>query len=102
MPDALPPALRYRPGVRVDATGVTPSGKAFDGIVDYKQILLEEQEDQVARNLVGQLVALGTGRSIGVEDRADVNQILNETRGAGFGFRSIMRSSSAAQGRPSP
>lgn len=87
----------YRPGVPVDATGVTTSGQTFDGIVDYKQILLDEQLDQVARNLVGQLVALGTGSGVDVEDRADVNQILNDTRGAGFGFRSIMRALAQSQ-----
>ncbi len=82
---------QYRRNVPVDATGVTPSGRTFDGIIEYKSILLDEQLDQVARNLVSQLITLGTGAAIGLNDRDEVNRILGELSGAGYPFRSTIR-----------
>ncbi|MDG2308514.1 MAG: DUF1592 domain-containing protein [Candidatus Binatia bacterium] len=91
-------ALRefYRPGVPVDATGVTTSGRTFDGIAEYKEILLDEQLDQVGRNLVSQLLVFGTGAAIQTNDRTEVNRILAELKGSGYGFRSTMRTVAAS------
>lgn len=82
---------QYRRNVQVDATGVTPSGRTFDGIVEYKSILLDEQLEQVARNLVSQLVTLGTGAVVQADDRDEVNRILAELSSAGYPFRSTIR-----------
>lgn len=82
---------RYSPRLPVDATGITPSGRTFDGIVEYKAILLDEQVDQVARNLVNQLFLFGTGSAIGTDDSVEINAILDDLRGGGYPFRSTIR-----------
>lgn len=81
----------YTPRLPVDATGVTPSGRTFDGIVEYKAILLEEQEDQVARNLILQLFEFGTGSALEREDSGEVNAILNELRPGRYRLRALIR-----------
>lgn len=88
---------RYTARLLVDATGVTPSGRTFDGIVEYKAILLDEQVDQVARNLVRQLLLFGTGAALGPDDAAEVNAILADVQGAGYPFRSMIRAVAASR-----
>ena len=82
---------QYRPRVPVDATGVTPSGRTFDGIVEYKAILLDEQLDLVGQNVLNQLLLFGTGTALEIGDREERNRILDELRGAGYPMRSMIR-----------
>ncbi|MGY8771384.1 MAG: DUF1588 domain-containing protein, partial [Pirellulales bacterium] len=53
----------YRIGLPVDASGVTVDGQQFAGIRKFKNILLS-QTDQVAKNLVSQLIVYSTGGDI--------------------------------------
>lgn len=66
----------YREGLAVDASGITPEGWEFDGLRDYKDLLLEHDLDQVARNLTSQLMSFSTGADIGFADRGAIEQIL--------------------------
>jgi hypothetical protein len=68
--------LPYRQGLPVDASGITPEGRTFGGLGDYQRLLLDHELDQVARNMVSQLVVLGTGADIGFADREAVEEIL--------------------------
>ena len=84
-------------GLPVDATGVTPSGQNFDGIYDYRQILVDENLDEVGRNLITQLLVFGRGARIDNSDRNEVTRILDATRGSGFGFRSVIHAVADSQ-----
>jgi mono/diheme cytochrome c family protein len=84
-----PYAFHY--GLPVDSAGSLPDGHAFKDIREFKKLLLEYQEETVARNLVGQLATYATGAPIGFRDRKQVDEILKQTRTSGHGVRSIIQ-----------
>lgn len=79
----------YRLGQPVDASGVTPDGTAFDGIEEYKQWLMQQQ-DQIARHFLSQLIAYSTGAEIQFADRPELETMLKESRDYGYGIRSLI------------
>ncbi|MEM9646142.1 MAG: DUF1592 domain-containing protein [Planctomycetota bacterium] len=81
----LPP----KQGPRVDAAGVTSAGDSFQGIEDFKNILMQQNE-QVARHFISQLVVYSTGSEIQFADREDIEAILDQTRPDGFLVRDII------------
>lgn len=79
----------YREGLPVDASGVTAQGEYFKGIREFKRYLMKDQE-QVARNLICQLIAYATGGEIQFSDRAEVDRNLEETKEQGYPMRTII------------
>jgi len=77
------PVFEYRLGPAVDASGVTPDGQSFDGIREFKRLLLREQ-DTIARHLTEQLIAYATGAEVQFADRAIVDAILPDARPDGY------------------
>ena len=82
--------VRYKLSLPVDASGETEGGKAFENIHDFRRILLA-QEEQIARNLVERLLTFATGAGVTFADRATSEEILQRTRPASHGLRSILR-----------
>jgi hypothetical protein len=80
----------YRNGPPVDASGITPEGVAFAGIDEFKQILLKEEVDQVARHLASQLLVFSTGAEIEFADRDAVERIVSHGRDRGHPIRSMI------------
>ena len=76
-------------GKEVDASGVTPNGERFDDILQFKKLLLQDEE-AIARNLTEQLLVYATGAPVAFADRDNVAAILEKTRPSGFGVRSII------------
>lgn len=76
-------------GPAVDSSGVTTDGKEFLGIKQFKQHLVEHKE-QVARNLLSQLVVYSTGGEIQFADRQHIESILNRTRANDFLIRDLI------------
>ncbi len=83
-----PFAFHY--GLPVDSAGSLADGRTFKDIREFKQVLLGHEERTVARNLVSQLVTYGTGAPISFSDRKQVDAILDQTRGSGYGVRDIV------------
>ncbi|HXS93017.1 MAG TPA: DUF1592 domain-containing protein [Candidatus Limnocylindrales bacterium] len=83
-----PFAFHY--GLPVDSAGVLADGRSFKDIREFKRLLLAHDEQTVARNLVGQLTTYGTGAPVGFSDRKQVQEILDRTRGSGYGVRDIV------------
>lgn len=79
----------YQQGPEVDASGVTADGKTFSGINEFKQILVEH-EDQVARHFIAQLVVYATGGEVQFADRERIEDIVSRTRAAGYPVRTII------------
>lgn len=73
----------------VDSSGQTPEGKPFADVREFKRRLLED-EAQIARNLVRQLVVYATGAPVRFSDRAEVEAILGRARAGGYGVRSLV------------
>ena len=80
---------RYYRGPDVEIGGITPAGKAFKNIDDYKKILLEDK-DQLARNLTQKLLIYATGADIQFADREVVEQIVASLRKSEYGFRALI------------
>jgi mono/diheme cytochrome c family protein len=74
----------------VEAGGETADGKSFQDIDAYKQIVLERDADQLARNMVEKLIVYATGAPIDFADRATVEQILRDTKPRQHGLRSLV------------
>ena len=76
-------------GQPVDASGRMHKGEAFSGIIEFKKLLLQDQE-AIARNLIEQLVVYATGAPVGFADRDEVDAILKKTAASDYGVRSII------------
>lgn len=78
----------YR-GLDVEQGGVTPEGREFKNIDDYKRLLLEDK-DQLARSLAQKLIVYATGADLQFADREVVEQIVAKLRTANYGFRTLV------------
>jgi Protein of unknown function (DUF1592)/Protein of unknown function (DUF1588)/Protein of unknown function (DUF1585)/Protein of unknown function (DUF1587)/Protein of unknown function (DUF1595)/Planctomycete cytochrome C len=83
-------AFAFHYGLPVDSASALEGGHSFKDIRDFKRLLLDQEERTVARNLVSQLATYGTGAPIGFADRNQVDQVLDKTRGSGYGVRDIV------------
>jgi len=79
----------HRDGLPVDSSGQLPDGREFSDVRQLKQCLLENQE-QVARNLLQQLIVYSTGSPIQFSDRPVVAKILERTKADGYPVRSLV------------
>jgi len=73
----------------VDPAGEWMDGSRFADVREFKRVLLRD-EDQLARNLAGQLVTYATGAPVRFSDRAEVEAMLARTRPGGHGVRSLL------------
>jgi hypothetical protein len=73
----------------VDASGELPDGRPFRDIRDFKR-LVSADEAALARNFARQLLLFATGAPAHYSDRPEVERILAETRGDGYGLRSLL------------
>ena len=83
-------ALPFREGPPVDPSGVTPGGDAFAGIEEYKDLMLRDDLEQVARNLASQLLVYSTGAEIEFADRDAVETIVARLGDDGYPIRSMI------------
>jgi Protein of unknown function (DUF1588)/Protein of unknown function (DUF1585) len=79
----------YKLGPAVDSSGTMASGEDFQNIQQFKQMLVKQRE-QVARNLIRQLLTYATGEEIQFADREVVNEILEQCRKKEFGIRTMI------------
>ena len=76
-------------GPAVDASGELADGRKFQGITDFKKLLLDQQ-DQVVRALASNLVTYGTGAGIQFADRDAIEAISKQAKADGSGLRSLV------------
>ncbi|HEV7281071.1 MAG TPA: DUF1592 domain-containing protein [Pirellulaceae bacterium] len=80
---------RERGGEKIDASGTLPDGRSVNGVVELKQILLEEKELFV-RNLTEQLLIYALGRNLESYDRPTVARIVTRARENDWRMREIL------------
>ncbi len=80
---------RYWDGPAVDPGDVTPDGRRFENIDDYKQLLLADK-DQLARNLAEKLITYATGAAPTTTDDTEIEGIIARVRASNFGFKSLI------------
>ncbi|NBV21792.1 MAG: DUF1592 domain-containing protein [Proteobacteria bacterium] len=78
----------YR-GADVEQGSVTPEGRVFKDLAEYKKLLLEDK-DQLARNLTQKLMIYATGADLQFADREVVEQIVAKVRPTNYGLRSLV------------
>jgi hypothetical protein len=71
----------------VDASGALPGGASFKDVRELKRLLLQD-ERQIARNFVNQLVIYSTGAPVWFGDRPKVEAILDRTKN--YGVKSLI------------
>jgi hypothetical protein len=76
-------------GIPVDPHHQMPTGEAFEGIEQFKRIVLRDPE-RIARNFTHQLVTYSTGSPISFGDRAEVESILQKTKLQHYGIRDLI------------
>ncbi|MCG8598554.1 MAG: DUF1592 domain-containing protein [Verrucomicrobiales bacterium] len=77
---------------KVDPSGVTPDGKKFAGISQWKNIYAGRPE-MLAESFVKQLLSYGTGAEIRFSDEPVVEEIVASAKGSDYGLRSLLRAS---------
>ena len=79
----------YRLSQPVDASGKTAEGDEFAGFIEFREQLLEKDE-QIARNLAQQLAVYATGGEIEFADREVIDRIMKKGRNDGFRVRNMI------------
>ena len=74
---------------KIDASDVTVDGQMFDGIVSFKKIMMEKK-DQFAHCLTEKMLTYATGRTLEATDRPEVDRIVNELKGQGYGLMDLV------------
>ncbi len=77
-------------GRPVDASGVLPSGEAFDGPAELRAVLLE-REDELVRHVAQKLFGYALGRSISDRDHCVIEKMVLKLQPSGVGARSLVR-----------
>lgn len=80
---------QYKEGPPVDASGELVDGRKFQGITDFKKLLLGQQ-DQVMKCLAENLVTYSTGAGIQFADRERIDAIVKQTQAEGSGLRTLV------------
>ncbi|MFN9048559.1 MAG: DUF1592 domain-containing protein [Planctomyces sp.] len=73
-----------------DASGVLPDGRVFRDAVEFRRLLLADRE-RVTRGFVEHLCTYALRRVLTVDDRADVQAIVDATLANGYGVQDIVR-----------
>jgi mono/diheme cytochrome c family protein len=80
-----------RKGHPIDATSTLPDGTEVDGLRGIQDYLLHHVRDHLARAFVAHLFAYALGRETYFADAAEIDQILQQVRIAGYRTRSVIR-----------
>lgn len=81
--------VRYRIGPPVDAAGELSTGAKFAGFTEFQKLLLGSQ-DRVARCVAEKLLTFATGRPMGFSDRAQIDQLVVQSKGRDHALRDLI------------
>lgn len=80
---------RYKLGLDVDSTGQSVDGDKFSNINEFRSILLKDKR-ALAENMIKKLLVFSTAAQVHFTDRVIVDKIVENTKTANFGLRSII------------
>jgi hypothetical protein len=83
------PAIQVPRGPDVEMGFLTPEGRAFKDIDEYKRILLADK-DGLARALVQKLLTYATGADLEFADREVVDELIARLRPKDYRFRTLL------------
>ena len=73
----------------VESQGQLPDGRKFSDVREFKQLILKD-EAQIARNLAKHLAVYAASAPIRFSDRAQIEQLLAQTKSRQYGLRSLV------------
>ncbi|MEO0414330.1 MAG: DUF1592 domain-containing protein [Verrucomicrobiota bacterium] len=76
-------------GLDIDASGALKGDLQFDGVVEFKKHLLTK-EDQFTRCLTEKLLTYALGRELDIQDRPEIDRILEELDTKGNGLKDLL------------
>jgi hypothetical protein len=76
-------------GPPVDASGELADGRTFDDFASFRRLLMTDRP-QIARGITAKLLTYATGTSTQFADRTTIDSIVEKSRGASYGLRSII------------
>ena len=80
---------RFRPD-GVDATGVIPGGRKFDGALELSEMLSKTEQDAFAKTTIERLLTFAIGRELTPLDRCTVDEIADKTRKKGYRWKDLI------------
>jgi mono/diheme cytochrome c family protein len=80
---------KVEPVAKVNARGMTDTGVEFDGIREFKQLLLKDK-DQFAVAFTRKMTAYALGRELGFSDRNEIARIAVSSADQGYGLKSLI------------
>jgi hypothetical protein len=74
----------------VDASGVLPDGRTFDGPSEFKKLIAED-DDRLAEALVEQLATYALRRVMTVDDVPQIHSIVASAKADDYRLQSLIR-----------
>jgi len=81
--------IEYHDGLKVDCTGQMPDGRAFNDVDELRALLVAEPE-RLAQAFAQHLATYATGGEVTFADRAQLAAIVERTKPAKYGIRSLI------------
>lgn len=83
---------RDNKGAKIDPSGVTPDGEAFEDFMGWKRIYAARGK-QLAQGFVQQFITYATGAPGRLSDRSAIDAVVAGSEEAGYGMRTLIRES---------
>jgi hypothetical protein len=80
----------YESGHAIDPSGRMPDGEEFRNVSGAKRIMIRDM-NLFSRNLTSKLMTYGTGRTMSVADRPEIDRIVSESHKKGNGLRDLIK-----------
>ncbi|PHS04789.1 MAG: hypothetical protein COA78_16075 [Blastopirellula sp.] len=81
---------KYESGNSVDPSGQMPDGKKFRDVNEVKQIMVRDM-NVFSRNLTSKLMTYGTGRTMDVADRPEIDRVVDALHEKENGLRDLIK-----------
>ena len=89
--------------VKMDASSKVPQGPKVSGMNELKKYLIAYRKDDIAKNMIKNLMTYGIGRELNFKDRYAIEALLNQSKRNGFKLKdmivSICQSKTFLEGR---
>jgi hypothetical protein len=85
-----PKANSSSPALPVDPSGAFPSGEAYAGFAEFKQLLLKQRSPAFKRHVIEMLLSYGTGRVMERVDGFEIDDIVTRVEAAHDGLHTAV------------
>ena len=76
--------------VKVDASARVPHGPKVNGMKDLKKHLIKDRKDDIAKNMIKNLLTYGLGRELTYRDRYNIEVLFKKSKENGFKLKDMI------------